>query len=174
MPCGCSKKGASGLVTIGERTSAPPEEWGPALWKVLHCLAAKVGGSGSALQDAEEGRTFEFIIAHLCEVLPCRECQEHCRLYLAGARPAGWSALRGSALRAAVVGWLSDFHTAVNVRLGKEVVTGADYEGCSIAKCEMDLVVDSAAFGTKMLWIKMDMWKRWLRAVQQLRLLLSA
>jgi hypothetical protein len=76
-------------------------------------------------------------------------------------------------LRSAVVSWLADFHNAVNSRLGKEVVIGVDYDGCTIAKCEMDLILDSAAFGTKMLWIKMDMWKRWLRAVQQLRLLLG-
>ena len=178
MPCGCSKKGASGLVRIGERMSAPPEEWGPAWWRTLHCLAAKLGGSGSALQDAEEGRTFEFLITHLCDVLPCRECQGHCRDYLGVNRPAGWSELRGGALRAAAVGWLVDFHNAVNVRLGKEAVgveeAAAMYEGCQLLKCEVDLLMETAVFGTKMLWVKMDNWKRWLRSLHQLRLLLGA
>ena len=175
MSCGCSKKrgGLSGSLLIGERTSVAPEEWGPVMWKFLHCSAWRIGRTGSPLVDADEGRHMELLVGHLPEVLPCRECQAHAREYILANRPTGWSGLRGDALRSAVVGWLETFHNTVRVRQGKEIVVGESYEGCSVATCEYKIIVDSIVYATTLGWVKKDAWKRWQRTMGELRLLIG-
>lgn len=171
MSCGCSKKkGFAGSITIGERTSVSPEEWGPPLWKFLHCSAWRIGRSGNPLMDADDGRHIELLVTHLPEILPCKECQAHAREYIAANRPTGWSSLRGAALYGTVSAWLSTFHNSVRVRQGKEPITGESYDGCTMAECEYKIIVDSVVYAASVGWVKKDAWKRWQRTFNQFRL----
>jgi hypothetical protein len=175
MPCGCAKKTAPGFGAFaGEKTTSNPEEWGPSFWRIIHCMAAKVGFTGSDAMDIDQARAFEFLIAGLCLVLPCIECQGHCREYVTGpGKNHNWLTLRGADLRNAISSYFVDFHNAVRIRQGKEPVVDADYSTCEITKCDYDTVIENITFATRVGWVKRDYWKRWLRNFNQLRLLVG-
>lgn len=170
MSCGCAKKRPVGQI-IGDRDISEPSEWGPAFWRILHCLADKLGTGNSAM-DTDSARFFEHIISDLCFILPCKECQAHCQEYLSG-NPRKWVGLTGSELKTAISKWLEDFHNAVNIRLGKEVVTGIDYSTCTIKPCDYEMITENIVVATKIKLVKLDIWKRWFRSFTQLRLLLG-
>jgi hypothetical protein len=39
-----------------------PPEWGPILWKYMHCLAEKLGTSGNAIVDTDQANYMEPLI----------------------------------------------------------------------------------------------------------------
>ena len=177
MPCACAKKTGAGIGAFaGEKTTANPEEWGPSFWRVLHCMAAKVGYTGSEALDVDQARGFEFLVGGLPLVLPCLECQAHSKEYITGPGSGynKWLGLRGNELRLAVSKYFVDFHNAVRIRQGKEPVVDADYTGCSVAKCDFDTIIENITYASRIGWVKKDYWKRWHRNLNQLKLLVGA
>jgi hypothetical protein len=192
--CGCNKKrllAAASLTAAGGAGRpapmrvataaevpveiAPATIWGPALWSILHCLAYKTGRSGNQRLDLDEGRHFETLIENLYTVLPCAECQEHCREYLIGAGSSRkWKGLYGENLRNTVMKWLSDFHNAVRVRQGKEPLTDVDYSTCSISSEAMTIVEINMKNASTINLVRTNHLRRWTRNLNELKLLLSA
>jgi hypothetical protein len=92
--------------------------WGPAGWRWLHLRAIRYPRRAPTRDDA--ARAFVEIWAFLSQ-LPCRRCREHAKAYFARNPPD----LRdGPALEV----WAWRFHNAVNARLGKPLVSYAEYE----------------------------------------------
>lgn len=194
--CGCNKKrlvaatpavgGAGGpspmrrTVTTTVASSLPVEiapatVWGPALWSILHCLASRTGRSGNQRMDSDEARYFENIIATLYAVLPCAECQEHCKQYLMGpGRLHRWRGIYGESLRNAISTWLSDFHNAVRVRQEKEAMKDVDYSGCTITEEAMNLVSTNMKNASTANLVNANQLRRWTRNLTELKLLLGA
>lgn len=191
--CGCNKKRLVAAGGAGAPSTAPqsrqvpmraaavaPVEiasatvWGPALWSILHCMAYRIGRSGSTRIDTDEARHFESLIESLYTVLPCAECQEHCRQYLVGAgRERRWRGLYGENLRNTVSKWLSDFHNAVRVRQEKEPLTDVDYSTCSIPESTLTIVMDNMKNASTINLVRNNHLRRWTRTFNELKLLIG-
>ena len=92
-------------------------EWGPACWKVLHGLAEFAGRQTDPNVQRDELRLWNNILTTLHTVLPCKECKDHCILYVKLhpiVIPTNYEELH-SYVRI----WLYTFHEDVNSRLGK-------------------------------------------------------
>lgn len=150
---------------------APATIWGPALWSILHCMASRIGRSGNIRLDADEARHFESLIDTLYTVLPCAECQDHCKMYLNGAgRERKWRGLYGETLRNTVSKWLSDFHNAVRVRQGKEALVDVDYSTCSIQESTLAIVMDNMKNASTVNLVRVNHLRRWTRTFNELKL----
>jgi hypothetical protein len=193
--CGCNKKrlaaaGGAGSTGAPSRPSpmrvaaataaastveiAPATVWGPPLWSILHCMAYRIGRSGNTRMDTDEARHFESLIESLYTVLPCAECQEHCRQYLISAgRDRKWRGLYGENLRNTVSKWLSDFHNAVRVRQEKEPLTDVDYSTCSIPESTLTIVMDNIKNASSINLVRNNHLRRWTRTFNELKLLLG-
>ncbi len=193
--CGCNKKRLAAAGGAGAPASAPgpmrrgvatavaaslPVEiapatvWGPALWSILHCMAYRTGRSGNIRMDADEARHFESLIDSLHTVLPCAECQDHCKMYLNGAgKERKWRGLYGENLRNTVSKWLSDFHNAVRVRQGKEALVDIDYSTCSIQESTLAIVMDNMKNASTVNLVRVNHLRRWTRTFNELKLTLG-
>ena len=189
--CGCNKKrlvvatagGAGGPVPAPMRVAAaatipveiaPATVWGPSLWLILHCLAYKIGRTNNQRLDLDEARYFENLIESLYTVLPCAECQEHCREYLIGPGSSRrWGKLYGENLRNTVTTWLSDFHNAVRVRQGKEPLSDVDYSTCIISSDTMNIVEMNMKNASSANLVRVNHLRRWTRNLNELKLLLG-
>jgi hypothetical protein len=158
--------------------SGNPNEWGPVFWNVLHILAERCG-KGHPSVDADQARCFDFLITALPLVLPCAECSEHARTYIA-SRPFRCTGKVGVELSIYVRTWLLEFHNTVRLRQGKtiEIKTleelAAHYEGDTITDEEIKLIVNNVTYGIRMSLVKMDNWKRWTTQFSKLRLFVGA
>lgn len=193
--CGCNKKrlvaaaaviGSAGgpapmrAAAVAATASLPVEiepatVWGPALWSVLHCLASKTGRSGNQRIDSDEARYFENIIDQLYTVLPCAECQTHCKEYLSGpGRLHRWRGIYGESLRNAISTWLSDFHNAVRVKQEKEPMKDVDYSACTITEETMNIINTNMKNASSVNLVSANHLRRWTRNLTELKLLLGA
>lgn len=185
--CGCNKKrlvvasaAAVAHTPMRAATAAIPVEiapatiWGPPLWLILHSLASKTGRSGNQRIDSDEGRHFENLIESLHTVLPCAECQDHCRQYLLGpGRDRKWRGLYGENLRNSISTWLSNFHNAVRIKQEKEILIGVDYSTCSISQDIISLVETNMKNASTINLVRANLLRRWLRNLNELKLLLG-
>jgi hypothetical protein len=157
--------------------SGNPNEWGPVLWNILHVLAERCGKT-HPMVDTDQARGFEFIIHALPLVLPCADCSEHARTYIA-SRPFHCVGKTGEALSTYVRTWMMDFHNAVRLRQGKEAEIKtleelhAHYEGDSISEQDIKVLVNNVTYGVRMGLVKMDNWKRWTTQFSKLRLFIG-
>jgi hypothetical protein len=158
--------------------SGNPNEWGPVLWNTLHVLAERCGNIHPSV-DVEQARCFDYIINALPFILPCAECSEHARTYIA-SRPFHSVGKTGRDLSGYVRMWLLEFHNTVRLRQGKpiEIKTledlAAHYAGDSFSDQDVKVIVNNVAFGIRMGLIKTDQWKRWTAQFSKLRLLVEA
>jgi hypothetical protein len=95
----------------------PLNVWGPQGWYWLHTQAIKYPVSPSkADQAAMFARFWAFI-----QTLPCPECKYHATAY-ARAYPPDFSGSAGFQT------WAWRFHNAVNLRLGKPLMSAEEYQ----------------------------------------------
>jgi len=180
MPCGCGKKNTAGTVHFMGREGsqiADPVEWGPILWKFLHCLAEKVGTSGNKIVDTDQANYMETILNTLHLILPCTECQAHAAAYSASNPLPSLKGLYGDALRTTVRNWLFNFHNQVRASKGQPIMMnspdelGSVYAGCFVPKCEHTLFVQSVAFAVRQGWVRIDNWRKWYSNSERIRIL---
>ena len=179
MPCGCGKKKSGGVHFMGQNIAGvpDPQEWGPIVWKYLHCLAEKIGQSGNIVVDQDQANYMETILTTLYLVLPCTDCQAHAAQYIAANPVPSLKDLRGEQLRNTVRVWLFNFHNQVRQMKGQPITVNNPqdcaklYAGCFIAKCEYTLFVQNVAFAVRQGWVRIDNWRKWYSNSERIRIL---
>ena len=117
----------------------------------------------------------EYLIGHLGFVLPCSECQGHARDYFQNNR-LGLVGLQGAVLRGTAELWLLNFHNAVRMRKGQEIMIStvdglaSVYDGCTIIKCTEDILGRAAKYAMDHRIVKAAAWKRWTTEFRKLKL----
>jgi hypothetical protein len=180
MGCGCGKKNAGGTIHFMGRESnviSNPVEWGPILWKYLHCLAEKCGFSNNKVTDADQANCMEILVGSLPLILPCTECQAHAASYLSNHPLPSLKELRGEQLRNTIREWLITFHNQVRANKGQPIQIetleqcGAHYANCFVPKCEYSFFVQSVAYAVRQGWVRVDHWRKWYSTSEKGRLL---
>ena len=181
MPCGCGKKNTGTVHFMGQvSTDIPdPVEWGPIIWKYLHCLTEKIGFSGNPLVDNDQAGYMETLISTLHQVIPCPECQSHASSYI-GANPLPTlRGLKGDVLRNTVRNWLFNFHNHVRTTKGQPIQVNTTeacrelYTGCFVPKCEYTQFVQNVAYAARQNWVKIDIWRKWYSTSEKIRILIG-
>jgi len=85
-----------------------PAVWGPVLWEVLHGLGFR-SGKGPEYTAIDEKREVIWLIKHLEDIIPCRECRTHITAF---KKREGFN-------NSGVGPWIWQLHESVNERLGK-------------------------------------------------------
>ena len=173
MPCGCGKKkGANIVFDELANASGDPLVWGPALWSILHILAAHIGHQG---MDLDQARDIQVLVTMLPQIIPCTECQGHSKTYLA-ANP--FEPVKNvDTLSVYVKTWLLTFHNAVRTQKGQpiEITTleelDALYENETIQKCQLNSVAANVSYGIRNGFVKADAWKRWFTILNRLKVM---
>jgi hypothetical protein len=179
MPCGCGKKNSGTVHFMGQASIDIPDpvEWGPIVWKYLHCLSEKIGHTGNPIVDNDQASYMETLINNLHLILPCPECQAHASAYIASNPPPTLKGLRGENLRSAARIWLFTFHNQVrNMKEQPILVNTVEacrelYSGCFVPKCEYTLFVQNVAYAVKQNWVKIDNWRKWYSNSEKLRII---
>jgi len=180
MPCGCGKKNNAGTVHFMGREGsqiADPLEWGPILWKFLHCLSEKVGLSGNKIVDADQANYMETMLNTLHLILPCQECQAHAASYISSNPLPSLKGLDGGTLRNTVRTWLLTFHNYVRTTKGQPILVhnldeySATYNSCFVPKCEHTLFVQSVAYAVRQGWVRIEQWRKWYSSSERIRIL---
>jgi hypothetical protein len=181
MGCGCGKKTSGTVHFMGQGNSDVPDpiEWGPIVWKYLHCLTEKVGFSGNPIVDADQANHLEFLITTLHLIIPCPECQSHASTYILSHPIPPLKHLRGEELRNTIRNWLFNFHNQVRTMKGQSVIVSSAeacreiYNGCFIPKCEYNLFVQNVAYAARQNWVKIENWRKWYSTSEKIRILLG-
>lgn len=179
MGCGCGKKigNQDYFMNRNGQSIANPEDWGPILWKILHCLAEKIGNTGNPIIDTDQANYVEFILQDLQYILPCKECQEHASQYVAQNHIPVLKGLYKDDLKNAVRTWLFDFHNSVRNRKNQQItVLSLDecktlYENTYIPQCEFTVFTQSVAYAVRSGWVKIVYWRKWYSFLERLRVL---
>lgn len=178
MPCGCGKKNSGTVHFMGQvSTDIPdPVEWGPILWKYLHCLAEKIGTSGNPLMDNDHAGYMEILIGNLHQIIPCPECQSHASLYISNNPLPILRGMKGDILRETVRLWLFNFHNHVRTIKGQPIIVNSVeasrnlYLGCFVPKCEYTLFVQNVGYAVRQNWVKIDIWRKWYSTSEKIRI----
>jgi hypothetical protein len=178
MSCGCGKKsGPSTTVLFSSEQLLNPSEWGPILWKYLHCLAEKMGTSGSTIVDTDQANYMEHFLLLLPFVIPCTDCQSHTATYIQNHPIPSLKGLYGVTLQSTVRAWLFSFHDAVRHMKGQPIVIGTVtecttfYTGCTVLRKDYNTLIQSIAAAIKQGWVRVDHWRKWYSYSERLRIL---
>ena len=171
--CECGK----GYKMAPYLTELTVEQWGPTVWKLLHVLASRVGGSGEAI-DADAANGLFFVINQLPDILPCADCARHARAYLYEHKfaPRG---LLGAELQTYVETWLLTFHNAVRTRKGQAILVNnvTEYHNLwlpqRILPCDDEALTLFFNYGKMYKIIDLTKFTRWNNQLKRLRLLLG-
>ena len=180
MPCGCAgkRKGAATLLAEARDADGRPEAWGPALWALLHLLAERIGTSGAPFLDTDQARDMEVVVTLLPLLIPCSECQAHCRSYFTANPFTPLSVTSG--LSAYIRTYLLKVHNAVRKSKGQEIeVTDLEgltalYKDQTIQSCQIEAFGANVLYGIRNGLVKMDTWKRWISVYKRLKVLVGA
>lgn len=148
-------------------------EWGPQFWKVLHCLAARVGNVSNTIKD--QSTDFFCVINYLGKVLPCKICQRHYTDYLHKHRIT-WSRTfkDGRELRMLIQKWLFELHNYIRLTNEHEIQVKtieectALYSSCRVSESDIQPIVDAVSNAVKIGIVKYDEAKRWLTCFRRL------
>ena len=181
MPCGCGKKTTGTIHFMGNVTTDIPDpvEWGPILWKYLHCLTEKVGLSGNPLVDNDQSNYMETLINNLHLVIPCPECQSHALTYINNNPLPSLKGHGGENLRRILRNWLFNFHNHVRSFKGQPIIINtpeacqAQYGGCFVPKCEYNLFVQNGGYAARQGWVKVENWRKWYTTSEKLRIIIG-
>jgi hypothetical protein len=181
MPCGCGKKNTGTVHFMGNTTNNVPEptEWGPIVWKYLHCLTEKIGFSGNPIVDNDQANYMEVLITNLHLVIPCPECQAHAAQYIGENPLPSIKGLKGEEMRNILRNWLFTFHNKVRASKGQPILVNTVeacrelYSGCFVPKCEYTLVVQNVAYAVRQGWVKVDIWRKWYSTSEKLRIIIG-
>jgi len=179
MPCGCGKKRTGTIHFMGQQNSdvPEPEEWGPIVWKYLHCLTEKIGTTGNKIVDTDQANYMETLLTTLHLVIPCPECQAHAASYISSNPIPSLKGLYNEQLRTTVRNWLFTFHNHIRTTKGRPIMlNSADecaglYAGCFIPKCEYTLFVQNVAYAVRQGWVRVDNWRRWYSNSERMRII---
>ena len=110
----------------------PPNtsEWGPALWRILHTFAERVGknrgvnvAEGDHIWHRQEYQLWNELLTMLGEAMPCSSCQSHYSAYT-GENPYTDVVNRGigEQRRVEIRTWLWTLHNNVRTRKGQHTI----------------------------------------------------
>lgn len=184
MGCGCGKKNAAAGATVhfmgrDGKSQADPADWGPILWKYVHCMAEKSGTSNNKVTDADQANCLDTLLSTLHLILPCTECQAHAAGYVAAHPVPLLKELHGEALRTTARNWLFHFHNHVRATKGQPILLqnpeecSAVYAGCFVPKCEHTALTQSVAYAVRQGWVRIEHWRKWYSTSEKARLLLG-
>ena len=184
MGCGCGKKNGAGLSQMMGSYPSPDssivvEEWGPILWKYLHCLAEKIGTSGSTVVDTDQANYMETILSMIHLVIPCTTCQAHASAYIAANPIPSLRGLYGAQLRDTIRAWLFLFHNSVRSSKQQEIMVRTIeecsdlYGNCLLAKCDYNTFIQNVAFAVRQGWVRIEHWRKWYSNSERLRIILG-
>lgn len=184
MGCGCGKKNTAPDGTVhfmgrDGKKEADPADWGPILWKYLHCMAEKCGASNNRVVDADQANCLDTLLSTLHLILPCTECQAHAAAYLAAHPLPPLKDLQGSVLRDTARDWLFQFHNHVRSTKGQPVTIrsaqecSAAYAACFVPKCEHTAFTQSVAYAVRQGWVRIEHWRKWYSTSEKCRLVLG-
>jgi hypothetical protein len=91
------------------------EFWGPSTWKTLHSIAWSYAENENSPTEEEKKDIIDFFMI-LSKLLPCPSCRKHFSDYML-RHPIDASS------RSALVRWLYDLHSDVNIRTKKTAPT---------------------------------------------------
>lgn len=171
MPCNCKK-----TMTAFIQDNIDSVDWGPILWKYLHCLSENIGISGNSIVDTDQANYMETLITTLHLILPCKECQGHTASYIA-LTPFHVKGMHGDTLRNTVRGWLFMFHNHVRTIKGQPIEINtleeysAIYRGNVISKSEYAFIVQSVASAVRQGFVRIDHWRKWYSNSERLRII---
>jgi hypothetical protein len=110
MPCSCKAEQPDYPIT---------DNWGPALWTILHVLAEKSGHTIFPSFRDEEKRQWILLIEIMPKMIPCPNCREHAQAWIL-AHPIKLIKDMGSdEIHEYLTTWVYEFHENVNQRTGK-------------------------------------------------------
>ena len=178
MPCGCGKKREGTIHFMGNTSTDTPDpiEWGPIVWRYLHCLTEKIGFSGNPIVDTDQANHMETIINNLHLIIPCPECQLHANNYISENPLPSLKGITGDNLRNIIRNWLFTFHTHVRIIKGQPLIINTveacreHYNGCFIKKCEYDLFIQNGAYAVRVGWVRIENWRKWYTTSEKLRI----
>jgi len=179
MGCGCGKKRTDSVHFMSGTSSDTPdsEEWGPIVWKYLHCLTEKIGYSGNKIVDTDQANYIEALITSLYLIIPCPECQAHATTYIIHTPLPILKGLYGETLRSTLRNWLYNFHNHVRATKGQPVLLNSvddcvvQYANCFIPKCEYTLFIQNVAYAVRQGWVRVDNWRKWYSNSERLRII---
>lgn len=181
MPCGCGKKTSGTVHFMGQVSTDTPDpvEWGPIVWRYLHCLIEKIGFSNNSLVDNDQAGFMETLIGTLHQIIPCPECQTHASAYIAGNPLPTLRGLKGNELRDILRLWLFNFHNHVRNSKEQPIIINSveacreQYQGCVIPKCEYTLFVQNVAYAVRQNWVRVDIWRKWYSTSEKIRIIIG-
>lgn len=181
MPCGCGKKTSGTVHFMGQVSTDTPDpvEWGPIVWRYLHCLIEKIGFSNNPLVDNDQAGFMETLIGTLHQIIPCPECQTHASAYIAGNPLPTLRGLKGNELRDILRLWLFNFHNHIRNSKGQPIIINSveacreQYQGCVIPKCEYTLFVQNVAYAVRQNWVRVDIWRKWYSTSEKIRIIIG-
>jgi hypothetical protein len=154
-----------------------PTEWGPIVWKYLHCLTEKIGHSGNQIVDTDQANYMEILITMLPLILPCTECQAHAASYLESHPLPSLKGLYNGELQQTIRVWLFEFHNAVRNSKGQPILVQSVedcidlYSGCIIARCEYTNFVERVSAAVRQGWVRMEHWRKWYSHSERMRII---
>lgn len=181
MPCGCGRKNTGTIHFMGQASSDVPDpiEWGPIVWKYLHCLIEKIGFSGNPIVDNDQANYIEHLINNLHNIIPCPECQTHAASYILGNPLPSLKGQKGEQMRNVLRYWLFQFHNHVRNTKGQAIVINTveacreHYQGCFVPKCEYNLFIQNVAYAVRQNWVRVDNWRKWYSTSEKMRILIG-
>ena len=178
MGCGCGKRNGSVAAPVLQSDQLlAPTEWGPILWKYLHCIAERIGASGNKIIDTDQANYTDTLLTMLPLIIPCTECQAHAATYLAANPLPPLMGLYGTDLQQTVRTWLFTFHNAVRALKGQPIVITtveeckAAYVNASVAKCEYTTFIQSVAAAVRQGWVRIENWRKWYSNSERIRII---
>ena len=177
MGCGCGKKPGAAAPVLQTDQLLAPTEWGPILWKYLHCIAERIGASGNKIIDTDQANYTETMLSMLPQVIPCTECQEHAGTYLAAHPIPSLKGLYGTELQQNVRTWLFEFHNAVRLSKQQPILIStveecqAAYVNVTVPKCEYTAFIQSVAAAVRQGWVRIEHWRQWYSNSERIRII---
>lgn len=178
MGCGCGKKNGAAAQMMGpDKQPLYIDEWGPILWKYLHCLAEKIGTSGNTIVDTDQANYMETLLTTLHLIIPCTTCQAHATEYMVAHPVPSLRGLYNTQLRDTVRLWLFLFHNAVRSRKEQPMLIttieecSALYQNCLLAKCDYTNFIQSVAAAVRQGWVRIEHWRKWYSNSERLRII---
>ena len=164
----------------------PPNtsEWGPALWRILHTFAERVGkrggvnvAEGDHIWHHQEYELWNGLLGMLAESMPCSSCLSHYSTYtLENPYAVVFHRGMGEQRRDAIRAWLWKLHNNVRTRKGQDSILSLEampfiYSAYVTATLESDCKTVLAHMGRAayLRIIRQDMMARFHKVIHNFR-----
>jgi Erv1 / Alr family len=117
MPCSCQLPIPNYPDTV---------EWGPLIWALLHALAERAGRARDPFVQADERNIWPKFLRAVADVLPCPNCREHYKEWLATHPFTPLKTIPYEELGDWIRRYLFDLHNNVNERNEKPIFLWED------------------------------------------------